>query len=143
MQQNTAMRTMLGAPRWSSACVMQSETDLVPLTTRVKQIVAYRVAIVLQLDAEGLSLRRLQQAMTRGAPINTRNITTPPTQITGPGNSLTSLPPPTAPHPHGRPLQQSTPPLLSPLERSFEHHALMAMARVTEVECVIIIPTAR
>ena len=69
MQQNTAMRTMLGAPRWSSACVMQSETDLVPLTTRVKQIVAYRVAIVLQLDAEGLSLRRLQQAMTRGAEV--------------------------------------------------------------------------
>ena len=34
--QNAAMRTMLGAPRWSSACVMQSKTGLVPLTIRVE-----------------------------------------------------------------------------------------------------------
>ena len=32
--QNTAMRTMLGASRGSSTCVIQSETRLVPLTTR-------------------------------------------------------------------------------------------------------------
>ena len=33
--QNIAVRTMLGAPRWTSTCVKQSKTSLVPLTTRV------------------------------------------------------------------------------------------------------------
>ncbi|XP_076042218.1 uncharacterized protein LOC143026105 [Oratosquilla oratoria] len=57
--QNTAMRTMLEAPRWTSACVMQNETRLMPLTTRVEQIVACRMA-------EGLAHRRLRLAMTQG-----------------------------------------------------------------------------
>lgn len=38
--QNNAMRTMLGAPKWFSSCVMQSETSLIPLATRVKYIMA-------------------------------------------------------------------------------------------------------
>ena len=32
--QYTAMKTMLGAPRGSSTCIIQSKTGLVPLTTR-------------------------------------------------------------------------------------------------------------
>lgn len=52
--QTTAMRTMLGAPRWSSTCVMHRETNLMPLTTRVQQITACRVSRVLQCDAEGV-----------------------------------------------------------------------------------------
>ena len=58
--QNNAMRTMLGAPRWCSACVMQSEARLVPLTTRVEFIVACRVARILHRDAVQ---RRLRMAM--------------------------------------------------------------------------------
>ena len=50
--QDTAMRTMLRAPRWTSACVMQSETSLVPLTTKFQQIVAYCAARVMLHDGE-------------------------------------------------------------------------------------------
>ncbi len=73
MLQNTAMRTMLGASRWSSACVMQSETRLVPLTNRVQQITACHVARVLQRDAEGVTQRRLRLAGTQGAESLRRN----------------------------------------------------------------------
>ena len=125
--QNTAMRTMLvQAPRWSSACIMQSKTGLVPLTTRVEQIVACRVARVLQRDAEGMSQRRLEKAMTQGAEVLSHNpwllrsalaARYLPKRIPGPCRSLTSLPTPTAPRPHGSPHQQNTPPLFSPSER--------------------------
>ncbi|XP_063885546.1 uncharacterized protein LOC135113854 [Scylla paramamosain] len=71
--QNTAMRTMLGSPRWSSACVMQSETNLVPLTTRVQQIMAYRVARVQQRDAEGVTQRKPRLAGTQGVESLRRN----------------------------------------------------------------------
>ncbi|KAG0706165.1 putative RNA-directed DNA polymerase from transposon BS [Chionoecetes opilio] len=64
--QNNAMRTMLEAPRWSSACVMQSETRLVPLTTRVQCIMACRVARVFRSDVEDVAQRRLWLAMTQG-----------------------------------------------------------------------------
>ncbi|KAK4328702.1 hypothetical protein Pmani_000898 [Petrolisthes manimaculis] len=64
--QNTAMRTMLGAPRWTSACVMQSMTSLVPLTTRVQHITACRISRMLQRDAEGVTQRRLRLAATQG-----------------------------------------------------------------------------
>ncbi|KAK8372372.1 hypothetical protein O3P69_018902 [Scylla paramamosain] len=67
------MRTMLEAPRWSSACVMQSETSLVPLTTRVLQITACRIARVLQRDAEGVIPRRLRLAGTQGVESLRRN----------------------------------------------------------------------
>ena len=50
--QNQAMRTVLGAPRWTSGCVMQAETRLVPLAARIQQIVAYRAAKVLHQDRE-------------------------------------------------------------------------------------------
>ena len=63
--QNNAMRTMLGAPRWCSACVMQSEARLVPLTTRVQYIAACRVARVLQRDAGGVAQRRLRLSLTQ------------------------------------------------------------------------------
>ena len=52
---------------------MQSETGLVPFTTRVGQMVSYRVARVLQRDAEGVSQRRLKQAMTQGAEVLPHN----------------------------------------------------------------------
>ncbi|KAK3895863.1 hypothetical protein Pcinc_000476 [Petrolisthes cinctipes] len=71
--QNTTMRTMLGAPRWTSACVMQSETSLVPLTTRVQHITACRISMVLQRDAEGVTQRRLQLAATQGVDTLRRN----------------------------------------------------------------------
>ena len=64
--QNNAMRTMLEAPRWCNACVMQTETRLVPLTTRVEYITVYRVARILNRDVEGVAQRRLQLAMTQG-----------------------------------------------------------------------------
>ncbi|XP_050724605.1 uncharacterized protein LOC127002567 [Eriocheir sinensis] len=53
--QNKAMRTMLGAPGWASSSVMQSETRLVPLASRVQQIVACRVAKVLHQDRESVA----------------------------------------------------------------------------------------
>ncbi|KAK3889194.1 hypothetical protein Pcinc_006765 [Petrolisthes cinctipes] len=71
--QNTTMRTMLGAPRWTSACVMQSETSLVPLTTRVQHITACRISRVLQRDAEGVTQRRLRLAATQGVDTLRRN----------------------------------------------------------------------
>ena len=64
--QNSALRTMLGAPRWCSACVMQSEARLVPLATRVEYIAACRVAKILHRDAEGVAQRRLRTAMYQG-----------------------------------------------------------------------------
>ena len=65
--QNNAMRTMLEAPRWCSTCVMQIETSLVPLTTRVEYITVCRVARILQRDVEGVAQRRLRLATTQGA----------------------------------------------------------------------------
>ena len=68
--QNTAMRTMLGAPWWSSACVMQSETGRVSLTTtRQEHIVACRVSRVLQRDAQGVAQYRLRLAVTQDADV--------------------------------------------------------------------------
>ncbi|KAK8376776.1 hypothetical protein O3P69_009998 [Scylla paramamosain] len=52
---------------------IQSETRLVPLTTRVQQITACRVAGVLQRDAEGVTQRRLRLAGTQGAESLRRN----------------------------------------------------------------------
>ena len=63
--QNSAMRTMLGAPRWCSACVMQSEAKLVPLATRVDYIATCQVARTLHRDAEGLVQRRLRMAVAQ------------------------------------------------------------------------------
>ena len=63
--QNSAMRTMLGAPRWCSACVMQSEAKLVPLATRVDYIATCHVARTLHRDAEGLVQRRLRMAVAQ------------------------------------------------------------------------------
>ena len=57
--QNQAMRTMLGAPRWTASCAMQAETQLVPLATRVQQIVACRVAKILHRDSESMARTRL------------------------------------------------------------------------------------
>ena len=53
MPHNTAMRTILGARRWSSACIMQSEISLVSLINRVQQIAACRVAKVILRGGEG------------------------------------------------------------------------------------------
>ena len=64
--QNGALRTMLGAPRWCSACVMQSEAGLVPLADRVSFIATCRVARVLRRDAQGAVLATLRLAMEQG-----------------------------------------------------------------------------
>ena len=56
------MRITLGAPRWTSTCVMQSETSLVPLTTSVQQIAACRVAWVTIRDGESAA-QNLRLAM--------------------------------------------------------------------------------
>ena len=66
MAQNGALRTMLGAPRWCSACVMQSEAGLVPLADRVSFIATCRVARVLRRDAEGVVQARIRLAMAQG-----------------------------------------------------------------------------
>ena len=66
--QNSAMRTMLGAPRWCSACgVMHCETRLVPLTTRIDYIATCHVARTLHRNAEDLVQRRLRMAMAQGS----------------------------------------------------------------------------
>ena len=62
--QNSAM---LGAPRWCSACVMRSETRLVPFATRVDYIATCHAARILHRDAEDLVQRRLRMAMAQGS----------------------------------------------------------------------------
>lgn len=56
---------MLGAPRCSSSFLLQSEADLVALTTRVEQIVTYCATKVLQRAVEGVA-RRLRLAIAQG-----------------------------------------------------------------------------
>ena len=65
--QNNAMRIKLGALRWCSACVMQTETSLVPLTTRVEYVTVCCVARILQRYVEGVVQRRFRLATTQGA----------------------------------------------------------------------------
>ena len=48
--QNAAMRTILGAPKWTKIGTMQAETGIVPLHLRIKQLTAGRVARILQRD---------------------------------------------------------------------------------------------
>ncbi|KAG0716376.1 putative RNA-directed DNA polymerase from transposon BS [Chionoecetes opilio] len=146
--QNNAMRTMLGAPRWSSACVMQSETRLVPLATRLQCIMACRVARVFCRDVEGVAQRRLRLAMTQGIEClrgNTWLINTSPAThslihagITGPWREV-DVPAPTyyAPPPWGPPAAEFTATLLPACKamctiRELRQHALMAMAQVVE-----------
>ena len=61
--QNQAMRAMMGAPRWTSTCAMQSETRLVPLASRVQQIVACRVAKTLQQGRETAAQTELRRVL--------------------------------------------------------------------------------
>ncbi|XP_063854131.1 uncharacterized protein LOC135096523 [Scylla paramamosain] len=148
--QNTAMRTMLGAPRWSSACVMQSETRLVPLTTRVQQITACRVARVLQRDAEGVTQRRLRLAGTQGAESLRRNPWL--LQCTLATHNLArmenwpqaDLPAPTfrAPPPWEPPAAEFSATQLPASKalcavEEMRQHAFMAMAQVTEPDSVV------
>ena len=63
--QNQAMRAMLGAPRWTSLCVMQSETRLVPLASRVQQVIACRVAKTLQQGRETAAQTELRRVLPR------------------------------------------------------------------------------
>ncbi|XP_063887725.1 uncharacterized protein LOC135115154 [Scylla paramamosain] len=148
--QNTAMRTMLGAPRWSSACVMQSETRLVPLTTRVQQITACRVARVLQRDAEGVTQRRLRLAGTQGAESLRRNPWL--LQCTLATHNLArmenwpqaDLPAPTfrAPPPWEPPAAEFSATQLPASKalcavEEMRQHAFMALAQVTEPDSVV------
>ncbi|KAG0726609.1 hypothetical protein GWK47_036180 [Chionoecetes opilio] len=50
----------------ASACVMQSETRLVPLAPGCSASLACRVARVFRRDVEGVTQRRLRLAMTQG-----------------------------------------------------------------------------
>ncbi|KAK8403950.1 hypothetical protein O3P69_000184 [Scylla paramamosain] len=144
------MRTMLGAPRWSSACVMQSETRLVPLTTRVQQITACRVARVLQRDAEGVTQRRLRLAGTQGAESLRRNPWL--LQCTLATHNLArmenwpqaDLPAPTfrAPPPWEPPAAEFSATQLPASKalcavEEMRQHAFMAMAQVTEPDSVV------
>ena len=149
--QNTAMRTMLGAPRWSSACVMQSETSLVPLSVRVQQVTACRVARVLQRDADGVAQRRLRLALVQDDAFLRRNPLLLGVQlavhsivrIVGWPWPQADLPAPTfrAPPPWEPPVANFTATRL-PANKSacttaeLRQHALMAVARVSEPGCV-------
>ncbi|XP_076043547.1 uncharacterized protein LOC143026662 [Oratosquilla oratoria] len=141
------MRTMLGAPRWTSACVMQNETRLVPLTTRVEQIVACRVARVLQRDSEGVAQRRLRLAMTQGNDVLHRNPwllqSTLATRSLAHINSWrwqhADLPAPTyrAPPPWEAPTAEFSTTRLPASKalcttEELRHHTLMAVAQVSE-----------
>ncbi|XP_050703623.1 uncharacterized protein LOC126989089, partial [Eriocheir sinensis] len=145
--QNNAMRTMLGAPRWTSACVMQNETRLVPLTCRVDCIMACRVARVLQRDAEGVAPERLRLAMAQGVECLHNNGWLIGTTIAAntsrhAGNWLWREP--DRPHPTYRPSAPWEPSAAVftatqlPASKAqcttaeLRQHALMAMAQVTE-----------
>ncbi|KAG0716162.1 hypothetical protein GWK47_010372 [Chionoecetes opilio] len=119
--QNNAMRTMLGAPRWSSACVMQSETRLVPLATRVQCIMACRVARVFRRDVEGVAQRRLRLGPDAGHRVPARQhvahqhlASHPQPHSRGDHRAVAggrcSPPPPTMLRPRGGPPPQSSPP---------------------------------
>ncbi|KAG0714112.1 hypothetical protein GWK47_014768 [Chionoecetes opilio] len=71
--QNQAMRTMLGAPRWTSGCVIQSEARLVPLTTRTQQIVACRVAKILYQVRESAARTKLSTVLPQGHDLSAGN----------------------------------------------------------------------
>lgn len=150
--QNTAIRTMLGAPRWSSACVMQNETSLVPLSIRVQQVMACRVARVFHRDTEGVAQRRLRLALVQDETFLRRNPWLFHAQLAV--HSLVrmegwpwpqaDLPAPTfrAPPPWELPSAEFTATQL-PASKAvcptaeLRQHALMAMARVTEPGCAI------
>ncbi|XP_076069251.1 uncharacterized protein LOC143041313 [Oratosquilla oratoria] len=61
--QNQAMRTMLGAPRWTSMSIMQSETRLVPLASRVQHIATCRVAKILRQDRETIARTKIKRTL--------------------------------------------------------------------------------
>ena len=149
--QNTAMRTMLGAPRWSSACVMQSETSLVPLSVRVQQVTACRVARVLQRDADGVAQRRLRLALVQDDGFLRRNpwllgvqlAVHSTVRIVGWPWPQADLPAPTfrAPPPWEPPAASFTATRLPAIKAActtaeLRQHALMAVARVSEPGCV-------
>ncbi|XP_050709221.1 uncharacterized protein LOC126994012 [Eriocheir sinensis] len=71
--QNSSLRVMLRAPRWCSACVMQSEAGLLPLASRVEYVLACRVARILLRDKEGVAQRRLRTAMAQGREVFRNN----------------------------------------------------------------------
>ena len=56
--QNKAMRTILGAPTWTSVVNMRSETGLVSLNDRVRQLMAGRVASILHRDSNIAASRK-------------------------------------------------------------------------------------
>ena len=149
--QNTALRTTLGAPRWSSTCIMQSETGLVPRTIQVEQMVACRMDRVLQREVEGVSQRRLQLTMTQGAEVlphnpwlllrsalTTRHLTHTDNRPSGPQPDLPSPSYRTPPPWESPPAENTATPL--PARKALcsteelRQHALVAMARVTEPE---------
>ena len=51
--QNSAMRTILGAPKWTMLVAMRAETGLAPLSLRVKQLAANHTAKALQRNRPG------------------------------------------------------------------------------------------
>lgn len=61
--QNRAMKIMLGSPNWASGCAMQIETRLVPLASRLQQIVACRVARILHQERESVERVKLSKVL--------------------------------------------------------------------------------
>ena len=58
--QNKAMRTILGAPRWTSITIMLSELGLVPLKDRITQLMAGRVASILNRGSDTEAQKKLR-----------------------------------------------------------------------------------
>ncbi|KAK4307362.1 hypothetical protein Pmani_020881 [Petrolisthes manimaculis] len=136
---------MLGAPRWTSACVMQSETSLVPLTTRVQHITACRISSVLQRDAEGVTQRRLRLAATQGVDTLCCNLWLLQATLTHTKDwPQADLPAPTyrAPAPWEPPVVVFSAMQLPAskslcLTEEMRKHALMAIAQVTEPDSAV------
>ncbi|KAK8407615.1 hypothetical protein O3P69_002277 [Scylla paramamosain] len=129
---------------------LNSETSLVPLTTRIQQITACRVSRVLQRDTEGVTQRRLRLAGTQGIESLSRNPWL--LQCTLATHNLArmenwpqaDLPAPTfsAPPPWEPPVAEFSATQLPASKalctvEEMQQHAFMAMAQVTEPDSVV------
>ncbi|KAG0713404.1 hypothetical protein GWK47_016299 [Chionoecetes opilio] len=108
-----------GGSERSSACVMQSETRLVPPATRVQCIMACRVARVFRRDVEGVAQRKNPAGHDAGHRVPARqhvahqhSLANPQPHFTrgspGRGGGPMSPPPPTMPAPVGAPAAEFT-----------------------------------
>ncbi|XP_076032418.1 uncharacterized protein LOC143020145 [Oratosquilla oratoria] len=116
---------------------MQIETRLVPLTTRVEQIVACRVARVLQRDSEGVAQRRLRLAMMQGNDALHRKPWLLQSNLATQSLAHIDAPPPW--EPHTAEFSTTRLPASKALctTEELRHHTLMAVAGVSEPDDAI------